>query len=175
MKPLRGKKFHKKIFGCGIAFEKFSSTKDLEIKNRYNGEVIFSHNCENNTVKITVEWAVKQKANLTKANLTEAKEDLFSVLRLAVLEIPFLKTALLEGRVNGSTYNSDGCGCLNGTLCIAAREKKDVVDALKLAQNSKHPIERLFIAIQIGNTPQNNPISKIVLGWIEEFESSIGR
>ena len=147
----------------------------IEIKNRYNGEVIFSHNCENNTVKITVEWAVKQKANLTKANLTKAKEDLFSVLRLAVLEIPFLKTALLEGRVNGSTYNSDGCGCLNGTLCIAASKKKDVVDALILARNSRRPIELLFMAIQIGNTPQNNPISKIVLGWIEEYLSSNGR
>ena len=32
MKPLGGKKFHKKVFGGGIAFEEFSSTKDLEMK-----------------------------------------------------------------------------------------------------------------------------------------------
>jgi hypothetical protein len=48
--------------------------KLIEIKNRYTGEVIFSHECENNTMKITVELAVKSNANLRNANLRNAKK-----------------------------------------------------------------------------------------------------
>ena len=44
----------------------------IEIKNRFNGNVIFTHECENNTIKITVEAAVKLKVNLSEANLSGA-------------------------------------------------------------------------------------------------------
>ena len=44
----------------------------IEIKNRFTGDVIFTHECENNTIKITVEEAVKSKANLSDANLSHA-------------------------------------------------------------------------------------------------------
>jgi uncharacterized protein YjbI with pentapeptide repeats len=41
----------------------------IEIKHRYTGDVIFSHDCENNTIKITVEAAVKLRVNLSFADL----------------------------------------------------------------------------------------------------------
>ena len=41
----------------------------IEIKNRYPGDVIYSNDCENNTVKITVLEAIKSRANLSRANL----------------------------------------------------------------------------------------------------------
>jgi len=44
----------------------------IEIKNRFTGDVIFTHECENNTIKITVEEAVKSDANLWNANLSDA-------------------------------------------------------------------------------------------------------
>jgi hypothetical protein len=44
----------------------------IEIKSRYSGEVLFAHEQENNTIRITLELAVKARANLTEANLTEA-------------------------------------------------------------------------------------------------------
>ena len=44
----------------------------IEIKNRFTNEVIFSHECENNTVKITVEKAVETGAYLRGADLTGA-------------------------------------------------------------------------------------------------------
>jgi uncharacterized protein YjbI with pentapeptide repeats len=44
----------------------------IEIKKRFNGNVIFSHTCENNTIKITVEQAVKSGAYLRDADLTGA-------------------------------------------------------------------------------------------------------
>jgi hypothetical protein len=46
--------------------------KKIEIKNRFTNKVIFSHECENNTIKITVEQAVKVHANLSNANLSNA-------------------------------------------------------------------------------------------------------
>ena len=41
----------------------------IEIKNRWSGDVIFSHDCENNTIAITVNAAIKaaQDADLTRA------------------------------------------------------------------------------------------------------------
>ena len=44
----------------------------IEIKNRHTGEVIYSHECEGNTIKKTVEKAVKENANLRNANLRNA-------------------------------------------------------------------------------------------------------
>ena len=46
--------------------------KTIEIKNRFTNEVIFSHECENNTIKITVEKAVEMRANLFGARLVGA-------------------------------------------------------------------------------------------------------
>ena len=45
--------------------------KTIEIKN-INGDVLFSHTAENNTVKITVEEAVKKNVSLTLADLKGA-------------------------------------------------------------------------------------------------------
>ena len=44
----------------------------IEIKN-INGDVLFSHTAENNTVKITVEEAVKKNVRLTLADLGDAE------------------------------------------------------------------------------------------------------
>lgn len=41
----------------------------IEIKSGSNGAVLFSHKCENNTIRITVEAAVRAGANLDGANL----------------------------------------------------------------------------------------------------------
>ena len=46
--------------------------KTIEIKHRITENVLFSHTCEENTIKITVEQAVKSGADLRVANLSEA-------------------------------------------------------------------------------------------------------
>jgi len=45
---------------------------EIEIKDRYTGEVLFSHECENNTVKITLIKANLSNADLRSANLRSA-------------------------------------------------------------------------------------------------------
>ena len=44
----------------------------IEIKNRWTGEVIFSHECEDNTIGKTVEQALKSSADLCNADLSNA-------------------------------------------------------------------------------------------------------
>ena len=44
----------------------------IEIKSRFSLEVIFSHECENNTVAITVQAAINAKADLGGADLRSA-------------------------------------------------------------------------------------------------------
>jgi len=41
----------------------------IEIKHRYNDSVLFAHECEENSLKITLEMALKASANLYGANL----------------------------------------------------------------------------------------------------------
>jgi len=44
----------------------------IEIKNYYSGELIYSHECENNTILLTLKEAIKSGANLYGANLSGA-------------------------------------------------------------------------------------------------------
>ena len=60
--------------------------KTIEIKSIFESSVIFSHRCENNTTKTTVEAAVRSGADLRWANLSGAR-----------LEEASLEGANLEG------------------------------------------------------------------------------
>ena len=48
------------------------STMKIEIKSWFDGSVLFRHEAKNNSIKLTVEAAVKVGANLYRANLHEA-------------------------------------------------------------------------------------------------------
>ena len=47
----------------------------IKIKNRWNGNVLFSYECEGNTLRITVEKAVTDGASLVRARLDGARLD----------------------------------------------------------------------------------------------------
>lgn len=165
----------------------------MEIKNRY-GAVLFSH--EGKTIKEVIEAAVNLEgadlkgadlegailegvnlrgailrgADLEGANLAPIKDDLFAVLLRAIPEIPRFKHSIIEGRIDGSTYEGECC-CLNGTLCKSENELIRI--NVLTVRDSERPIERLFLSIKKGDTPQTNPVLKLVLEWVEEFESYI--
>lgn len=105
--------------------------------------------------------------NLREAKVEEIKQDMFQVLAMAPNEVANLKKAVIEGRIDGSTYQGD-CACLNGTL--SKSEEKEVVQYLFSLRDASRPIEKFFLGINIDDTPKNNPISELVLEWIEEFE-----
>jgi uncharacterized protein YjbI with pentapeptide repeats len=45
--------------------------KTIKIKDRKD-RVVFTHTCDNNTIKITLEKAISEKVDLTGSNLTYA-------------------------------------------------------------------------------------------------------
>jgi hypothetical protein len=116
-------------------------------------------------------------ANLSDADLTPIKNDLFVVLLHAVPEIQFLKQALIDGKIDGSTYTGE-CACLSGTVFQGAQvnngpQQKDREKLIMSCRDHSRPIERFFLAIRPGDTPENNHAAKLVMEWIEEFETLI--
>ena len=102
-------------------------------------------------------------ANLSGAYLAEIESDFYAILDLYPDEVAAVKTALLEGRVNGSTYTGK-CACLIGTIANARKCKPS-----ELEQNNDRPAEIWFLGITKGDTPSNNQQAAITVGWIDKW------
>jgi len=116
-------------------------------------------------------------ANLSGANLSVIRDDFFVVMLRGKKELAFLKKAIIEGKINGSTYDGE-CACLSGTLINGATISNGPDETLKKklilsCRDSSRPIERFFLGIKVGDTPDNSQFSKLALEWLEEFESLI--
>ena len=69
---------------------------NIQIKSRLSAEVLFEHDCENNSIRLTLELAIKSRADLSGACLSSA--DLSSAdLRDACLSSADLSSAYLSG------------------------------------------------------------------------------
>ena len=110
-------------------------------------------------------------ADLSSANLNDIRNDFWSILLFAQPEIAGLRKAIVEGKIDGSVYRGE-CACLVGTI---ANVRKCDVNDLKgnLEGNASRPAERFFMGISKGDTPENNPVSKIVLEWLDQFAAQI--
>lgn len=75
----------------------------IEIKKKFSGEVIFAHECDDNTIAITVQEAVKQIISLRSADLSNADLS-YAVLRSADLRYADLSYADLR---NADLRNAD--------------------------------------------------------------------
>ena len=114
-------------------------------------------------------------ARLTRTNVTKLCTVLVPVkidLILAILhmpdEIPFLRQALVEGKVDGSSYN-DECACLAGTMSRACKMPWGEFRAKALMPvDIDSPRERWFFWIRKGDTPKNSQVVAITLEWIDE-------
>ena len=104
-------------------------------------------------------------ANLERASLEKIKQDFYDAISKLKEEIPEFYKFLVDGKINGSTYTG-ACACLQGTF---ANIKKIDYTLLPSNPNSERPIERFFLAIRKGDTPDNNQVSAIVKSWTEEF------
>ena len=105
-------------------------------------------------------------ADLRYADLSSIKADYFDVLLRGKKEIEGLRAALVEGRVNGSTYEGE-CACLVGTIANVCHKAYNGMDNLQ--PNSDRPIERFFLAIKTKDTPETNQVSKLAVEWLDEF------
>jgi hypothetical protein len=107
-----------------------------------------------------------RNADLSGADLSPIKADFFMILLYAKHEVLGLRQALMDGKVDGSTYTAE-CACLLGT--IANTKKCDYEKIPGLIPDSNRPAERWFLGISKGSTPENNNIAKITIEWIDEF------
>ena len=107
-------------------------------------------------------------ANLADANLKPIQNDFYRVISEYPNEVPALREAVIEGRIDGLVYSGE-CACLCGTIAKAKgmRTGKDLPEA-----SINSPIERFFLGIQEGDTPETSQLSAIVLEWIDEFVSN---
>src|SRR3990167_7317335 len=162
-----------------------------EIRHRWTGAVLFS--LEIGSLKLAIQAAIKQgaylegaylrganleRAYLKGANLRGAylegadlggtKADIFKVLDLAPKEVPGLRQALIDGRIDGSVYSGE-CACLIGTLANVRQCNYQDMGALK--PQSSRPSEKWFLMFRPGknHTPERHGGAKITLGWIDEW------
>jgi hypothetical protein len=109
-------------------------------------------------------------ADLSSADLRPIRDDFWAVLSAAPKEVAGLRAAIVEGRINGSTYEGQ-CACLVGTIAnVRACGHRDLGI---LKPEPSRPIERFFLLIQEGNTPANHAPSKIVLEWLDEWVANV--
>ena len=103
-------------------------------------------------------------ADLGGADLLPFRDDIWAVLSSAPAEVAGLRSAIAEGRIDGSTYEG-ACCCLVGTLANVRHCKYSEIPSLK--PNSSRPAERFFAAIKAGDTPETSQFSKLALEWVD--------
>ncbi len=155
-----------------------------ELKSRWSGKVLFG--IETDSLKLAVEAAVKSRADLggadlrgadlrwadlggadlRGADLTSIRDDLWAVLSSCPAEVDGLRQALLDGKIDGSTYEGP-CACLVGTLANTRHCRYDAIPGL--TPNGSRPAERFFLAIKPGDTPENSQFSKLALEWVNQW------
>jgi hypothetical protein len=159
----------------------------FQIKNRWSAQVIFECELSAEVVGLSygmqLGFAVREAlrvgsnlsgsdlrgsdlsgSNLSGSNLTPIRDDFWAVLSATPLEVGGLRAALVAGRVDGSTYEGE-CACLVGTIANVRDVKYDTIDVLR--PNSSRPIERFFMGIRKGDTPETNQVSALVLEWLD--------
>ena len=115
--------------------------------------------------------AVLQNADLRDAVLrgavlTPIRDDFWAVLSSAPKEVHGLRKAIIEGRINGSSYEGE-CACLVGTIANIRGVNYETLQNLR--PDARRPAERFFLAIKKGDLPKTNQFSKLALEWIDEW------
>ncbi len=107
-------------------------------------------------------------ANLRDANLeklpisyiNQCSRDILFILMHLKKEVPALRKALVEGKVDGTVYSGD-CACLVGTLGNADGGVDKVCETIPFYDKGTHNMgEMFFLNIHKGDTPENNSFAK---------------
>ena len=139
----------------------------VEIRSRWSGALLFS--LETESLRFAVEAAVKSGADLRGADLMANHGRPLGCAISGTKRgggVVGLRAAIAEGRIDGSTYEGD-CACLVGTLANVRHVRYDAIPSLR--PNSSRPIERFFLAIRRGDTPETSTFSRLALEWTDEW------
>ena len=147
----------------------------IEIKNRLTDDVIFSYEKENNTIKDTVEEAIRVYTNLEYANLKCANLEGVSLeyanLEGANLEYANLKCANLEGAslgdVNLKCANLEGANLDYSQLDLSCKSLKMKTDRRIRVQIAFHFLSLIKHGISVSRDERK--IYKYLKKYANEF------
>lgn len=119
-----------------------------------------------------LEGAKLEGANLQWAKLQGIKGDFFARMTLMPQEVPALRQAIIDGKINGSSYSDGDCACFVGTMERVSGLPKG---ACPIPREPNSATERWFLAIRRGDTPDSNEVSAITLNWVDEFIAALAK
>lgn len=118
-----------------------------------------------------LEGAMLGEAKLQYADLLSIKHNFWAILLQAIPEVPTLRQALLDGKIDGSVYQGE-CSCLCGTIA----KQRGLQSGRELAFADPNSQIELFVkSLRPGDTPNNNSIAHTVMAWIDEFQSLLSK
>ena len=113
---------------------------------------------------------LREAKNIPEQYLTICRDDLWAVLSAAPLEVHGLRKALVEGKIDGSSYEGE-CACLVGTIANVKGCNYKNLGLLK--PDHDRPIEMFFTAIAPGQTPDKNENAKKAVEWIDQWLENV--
>ena len=163
------------------------TTTKIQIKNRFTGAVLFECDAPEGLesglhLRHALEIAVRAGVNLRDSNLRGSdlsgsdlsgsdldafKADIFDILLRAPKEVAAVRSALAEGRVNGSMYIG-ACSCLVGTIA-SARGVGYCELGGGIDPDSSRPAEQWFMQIKEGDTAESSSVVRLTVEWVDEF------
>jgi len=109
-------------------------------------------------------------ADLSSADLTRFRDDFWAVLSGEPSGVAFLRAAMVEGRIDGTTYKGE-CSCLAGTL---GASKGVAYNGMQFVRpDSGRPAEVWFYQIRKGDKPGDNSFSKTALEWLDQWVGNV--
>ncbi len=99
-----------------------------------------------------------------------AKEDLLAIMNAVPDGYGAVRKAVIEGRISGLfPYVIEDCGCIKAHLAHHRHVLPgQLPGCARLSTGSR--IERYIISVAREQTPENCPILRDVLGWLEEWK-----
>jgi Pentapeptide repeats (8 copies) len=148
------------------------SGSDLSGSNLSGSNLSDSNLSDSNLSDSNLSGSDLSDSDLSGSNLRGFKTDLIAEVLKLPDELENLRTTLIAGKIDGSTYSGE-CACLAGTIAKNRGIKissggviQENGCAFKADSNSLR--EQWFMNIRAGHTPENSPFAKIALGWIDE-------
>jgi hypothetical protein len=155
------------FYDCNFSFTNLSQTilKNTDFHDSDLSDANLSNILNLDGVKLSNACLLRIKLDNTdiKESLNNIRDDFWNVLLHSKNEVPGLIIALQTGKINGYVYSGECC-CLVGTL-----NKLNPSITCLIKPDSNRPIERWFLSIKPGDTPENSAIVRITVKWAKEF------
>lgn len=103
-------------------------------------------------------------ASLEGANLDSVRDDVFSYLDRAPKRVQTLSEAIEKGLIDGTTFEGE-CVCEFRPVELVSC----VHNALDIRPEGERPAEIWFFLLRNGRTPENDQVTAITAGWIQDW------